>query len=73
MFLKIDLPKTTLFVTEIITRMMHNLANLLQKRTVNSLITGGDRFIRQNVFYHIHRKTSLLIYYQKGEGRIIGF
>jgi hypothetical protein len=42
--------KTTVFVTEIITRMMHNLAYLLQKRTVNSPITGDERFIGQNVF-----------------------
>jgi hypothetical protein len=42
--------KTTVFVTEIITRMMHNLANLLQKWIKNPLITGDDRFIRQNVF-----------------------
>lgn len=44
------MPKTTVFVTEIITRMMHNLAHLLQKRTKNSLITDDDRFIRQNIF-----------------------
>lgn len=42
--------KTTVFSTEIITRMMHNLAHLLQKRTENPLITGDDRFIRENIF-----------------------
>lgn len=42
--------KTTLFGTEIISNMMHNLSYLLQEWIETPLITGGDRFIRQNMF-----------------------
>jgi hypothetical protein len=43
--------KTTLFATEIISNMMHNLSYLLQKLIKNPLITGDDRFVRQNMFF----------------------
>ena len=52
--------KTTFFVTEIITRMIHNLTHLLQKRIKKSLIAGDERFIRQNVFLPHSQKNDVI-------------